>query len=100
MKDEWRVGRVIARPWRGGRRGEFVRTQQSARLCNTAYRADCPGRHEDDGLDVISVGKINDIFCGMGDYRIQLGSANPVHGMEQIIDICKKDFHGLFLQTW
>ena len=49
---------------------------------------------KDDGLDVISVGKINDIFCGMGITESNR-SANSVHGMEQTIDICKKDFHGL-----
>lgn len=46
------------------------------------------------GLDVISIGKINDIFCGEGiteAYR----SKSSVHGMEQTIEICEKDFKGL-----
>ncbi len=63
MKDEWKVGRVIARPYVGRKKGEFKRT---------------PNRHDyavspllgrlhwiymkDAGYDVISVGKIADIF--------------------------------------
>ena len=44
--------------------------------------------------DVIGVGKINDIFCGEGITQTY-HSDSSVHGMQQTIDICKKDFHGL-----
>ena len=43
---------------------------------------------------MISVGKINDIFCGEGITEAH-HSDSSVHGMEQTIDLCKKDFHGL-----
>ena len=46
------------------------------------------------GLDVIGVGKINDIFCGEGITQTH-HSDSSVHGMEQTIEICKEDFHGL-----
>ena len=49
---------------------------------------------KDAGYDVISVGKINDIFCGEGVTEA-LHSNSSVHGMEQTIEISKKDFHGL-----
>ena len=49
---------------------------------------------KDAGLDVIGVGKINDIFCGEGITQTY-HSDSSVHGMQQTIDICKKDFHGL-----
>ncbi len=49
---------------------------------------------KDSGLDVISVGKINDIFCGEGITEA-FRSKSSVHGMEQTIDICEKDFKGL-----
>ena len=49
---------------------------------------------KDAGLDVIGVGKINDIFCGEGITETNR-STSSVHGMEQTIDICRKDFHGL-----
>ena len=46
------------------------------------------------GLDVISVGKINDIFVGHGITEA-FHSNSSVHGMEQTIEIAKEDFHGL-----
>ena len=43
---------------------------------------------------MIGVGKINDIFCGEGITETH-HSNSSVHGMEQTIEICKKDFNGL-----
>ena len=94
MKDEWRVGRVIARPYVGRKKGEFVRTSNRHDYAIPPTGQTVLDAMKDDGLDVISVGKINDIFCGMGITESNR-SANFVHGMEQTIDICKKDFHGL-----
>ena len=94
MKDEWRVGRVIARPYVGRTKGEFVRTSNRHDYAIPPTGQTVLDAMKDDGLDVISVGKINDIFCGMGITESNR-SANSVHGMEQTIDICKKDFHGL-----
>ena len=94
MQDEWRVGRVIARPYVGRKKGEFVRTSNRHDYAIPPTGQTVLDAMKDDGLDVISVGKINDIFCGMGITESNR-SANSVHGMEQTIDICKKDFHGL-----
>ena len=94
MKDEGRVGRVIARPYVGRKKGEFVRTSNRHDYAIPPTGQTVLDAMKDDGLDVISVGKINDIFCGMGITESNR-SANSVHGMEQTIDICKKDFHGL-----
>lgn len=49
---------------------------------------------EDAGYDVISVGKINDIFVGEGITESHK-SKSSVHGMEQTIEIASKDFRGL-----
>lgn len=94
MKEEWKVGRVIARPYVGKKKGEFVRTSN-----RHDYAVKPSGRTvmnvlKDAGLDVISVGKINDIFSGEGVTESN-HSNSSVHGMEQTIDICKKDFKGL-----
>ena len=43
---------------------------------------------------MIGVGKINDIFCGEGITQTY-HSDSSVHGMQQTIEICKEDFHGL-----
>lgn len=94
MKDEWRVGRVIARPYVGKKKGEFKRTSNRHDYALKPSNATVLNALKDAGFDVIGVGKINDIFCGEGiteTYR----SESSVHGMEQTIEICKKDFHGL-----
>lgn len=94
MKDEWRVGRVIARPYVGKKKGEFKRTSN-----RHDYALKPTGRTtlnvlKDQGFDVISVGKINDIFCGEGITKAY-PSKSSVHGMEQTIEISKEDFKGL-----
>lgn len=94
MKDEWKVGRVIARPYVGKKKGEFKRTSNRHDYALKPYGPTALNALRDAGMDVISVGKINDIFVGEGiteSYRSQ----SSVHGMEQTIEIADKDFTGL-----
>ena len=94
MKDEWRVGRVIARPYVGKKKGEFKRTSNRHDYALKPTGPTVLNALKDAGYDVIGVGKINDIFCGEGITETH-HSDSSVHGMEQTIEICKKDFHGL-----
>lgn len=94
MKDEWRVGRVIARPYVGKKKGEFKRTSNRHDYALKPTGPTTLNALKDAGFDVIGVGKINDIFCGEGITETY-HSDSSVHGMEQTIEICKKDFHGL-----
>lgn len=94
MKDEWRVGRIIARPYVGKKKGEFKRTSNRHDYALKPTGRTVLNAMKDTGLDVIGVGKINDIFCGEGITETNR-STSSVHGMEQTIDICRKDFHGL-----
>lgn len=94
MKDEWRVGRVIARPYVGKKKGEFRRTSNRHDYALKPTGLTALNALKDSGLDVIGVGKINDIFCGEGISETY-HSDSSVHGMEQTIEISKKDFHGL-----
>ena len=94
MKDEWRVGRVIARPYIGKKKGEFKRTSNRHDYALKPTGKTVLNALKDDGFDVISVGKINDIFCGEGVTEAH-HSNSSVHGMEQTIEISKKDFNGL-----
>lgn len=95
LRPEWRVGRVIARPYVGMHKGEFKRTSN-----RHDYALEPTGRTvlnalKDEGLDVLGVGKIYDIFAGSGITRTW-HSDSSVHGMEQTIDIAKTiDFEGL-----
>ena len=94
MKDEWRVGRVIARPYVGKKKGEFKRTSNRRDYALKPTGLTVLNALKDAGQDVIGVGKINDIFCGEGITQTH-HSDSSVHGMEQTIEICKHDFHGL-----
>ena len=94
MKEEWRVGRVIARPYIGKKKGEFERTSNRHDYALKPPMKTALDVLKDHGLDVISVGKIKDIFDGEGITEAYK-SQSSVHGMEQTIDIAKKDFHGL-----
>lgn len=94
MKEEWRVGRVIARPYIGKKKGEFKRTSNRRDYALKPSGATTLNALADAGYDVIGIGKIHDIFCGEGITE-SLHSTSSVNGMEQTIDICKKDFEGL-----
>ena len=94
LKDEWRVGRVIARPYVGKKRGEFVRTSNRHDYALKPTGRTALNALKDAGFDVIGVGKINDIFCGEGITKTY-HSDSSVHGMQQTVEICKEDFHGL-----
>lgn len=94
MKPEWKVGRVIARPYTGKKKGEFVRTSNRHDYALKPYGPTALNALKDAGYDVISVGKIFDIFDGEGLSESN-HSNSSVHGMEQTIDIAKRDFTGL-----
>ena len=94
MRDEWRVGRVIARPYVGKKRGEFKRTSNRHDYALKPTGPTALNALKDVGYDVISVGKINDIFVGEGITESN-HSDSSVHGMQQTIDIAKRDFKGL-----
>lgn len=94
MKDEWKVGRVIARPYVGRKKGEFKRTSNRHDYALKPPRKMALDVLKDSGLDVISVGKIKDIFDGEGITEAYK-SKSSVHGMEQTIELADKDFHGL-----
>lgn len=94
MKDEWKVGRVIARPYVGKKKGEFVRTSNRHDYAIKPYGKTALNALKDAGYDVISVGKINDIFAGEGITESNR-SKSSVHGMEQTIEIAGRDFNGL-----
>ena len=93
MKDEWKVGRVIARPYVGKKKGEFKRTSNRHDYALKPYGRTALNALKDAGLDVISVGKIFDIFDGEGITESNK-SKSSVHGMEQTIEIAKRDFEG------
>lgn len=94
MREEWRVGRVIARPYVGRKRGEFRRTSNRHDYALKPYGKTCLDALKTAGLDVISVGKIYDIFDGEGITQSNR-SKSSVYGMEQTLELMERDFTGL-----
>lgn len=94
MKEEWMVGRVIARPFIGDKPGSFTRTANRHDYALKPFGRTTLDDLKDADFDVISVGKIIDIFDGQGITESHRSKSN-FHGMEQTIELVKnKDFEG------
>lgn len=90
----WKVGRVIARPYVGKKKGEFVRTAHRHDYALAPFGKTTLDSLKEHGLDVIGIGKIHDIFAGQGITQ-SFRSQTSVQGMEQTIEWAKKGFTGL-----
>ncbi len=95
MKKEWKVGRIIARPFIGTEKGHFKRTTD-----RRDYSLEPDGNTSLDDLiknkkEVIAVGKIHDIFAGRGMNESYHIDSNH-DGMMKTLEIAKsRDFEGL-----
>ena len=87
------VGRVIARPFTG-EIGEFKRTANRRDFSLVPPKTTMLDAIKNAGLDVISVGKIYDIFVGAGITDSTLTHSNT-EGMQVTSEIAQRDFHGL-----
>lgn len=94
LRDEYKVGRVIARPYLGTAKGAFTRTSNRHDYALKPFGKTVLDELKEKGYDVISVGKIKDIFDGEGITEAYK-SKSSVHGMEQTIEIAQKDFTGM-----
>ena len=94
MKPEWKVGRVIARPYVGKKKGEFKRTANRHDYALKPYGKTAMDALKEAGFDVISIGKIRDIFDGEGLTQA-IRSKSSVQRMEQTIECLDQDFTGL-----
>ncbi len=93
LKGEHGVGRVIARPF-AGETGRFYRTKN-----RHDFSLEPPGitmldQLKEEGYDVISVGKIVDIFAERGITEFVRTAGNE-EGMEKTLEYMEKDFEGL-----
>ncbi len=95
MKDEYKVGRVIARPFIGENSLDFKRTANRHDYALSPTGKTVLDSLKENNYDVISIGKIFDIFNGMGLTESNRTISNH-DGMEKIIDFIKnRDFKGL-----
>lgn len=90
MKEEWKVGRVIARPYIGEKRGEFKRTSNRHDYAINPSGKTVLDSLKENNYSVFSVGKINDIFNGYGITESYPTISNA-DGMEKTIALAKRD---------
>lgn len=93
-RDEWRVGRVIARPFKGENKDTFVRTPNRHDFAIDPPMKSVLEELKDKGYSVISVGKIYDIFNGKGITKRIVSKSNK-EGVDKTLDILDKKFTGL-----
>ena len=90
MKPEWFVGRVIARPYIGENKNEFKRTSNRHDYAVSPSGITAMDILKENGYDVSCVGKINDIFNGVG-VTDTVHTVSNMDGMQKTIDIAKGD---------
>lgn len=89
---KYSVGRVIARPFTG--EYPYIRTGYRKDYSVKPPKKTMLNDFKDSGLSVISVGKINDIFCGEGITESYKTKSNQ-EGYKTVLELADKDFNGL-----
>ena len=92
LQGEHGVGRVIARPFTG--EYPFQRTPRRHDYSLTPPAMTMPLVMQEKGYEVISVGKIFDIFAGQG-FTESYPTVNNMDGMDKTMGIANRDFNGL-----
>lgn len=93
-KDEWKVGRIIARPFIGTNKDNFKRTGNRRDFALKPPTKSILNKLSDKGLSVISVGKIYDIFDGEGITK-KLTSHSNKEAVDKVLEVMNKNFTGL-----
>lgn len=93
LKDEWKVGRIIARPYIGTV-GNFIRTSNRHDYALDPASKTVLDNLKENNYDVIALGKIADIFnnCGITE---STKTKDNTDGIAKIIEKTKQDFTGL-----
>ncbi|WP_027964521.1 phosphopentomutase [Halalkalibacillus halophilus] len=93
-KDEpYMIGRIIARPFKG-ENGEFERTTNRHDYALKPFGRTVMNDLEDDGFDVIALGKISDIYDNEGVTK-SIRTDDNTDGMEKLVASMDEDFNGL-----
>lgn len=94
LKGDYAVGRVIARPFVGTSPENFARTSNRHDFSLLPPSKTMLDILKDNGKDVLSVGKIIDIFAGQGITAF-IRTVSNADGMVKTAEFQKKDFDGL-----
>ena len=87
------IGRIIARPYIGTP-GQFERTSNRHDYALKPFGETTMNALKDAQLDVIAVGKINDIFDGEGVTQ-SVRTKDNMDGVDQLLNVMKQPFTGL-----
>jgi phosphopentomutase len=93
LDEKYMVGRVIARPFLG-EPGNFKRTSNRHDYALKPFDRTVMSELKDSGYDVISIGKISDIFDGEGVTK-SLRTISNMDGMDKLVDSLNMEFTGL-----
>jgi phosphopentomutase len=93
LDEKYMVGRVIARPFEG-EPGNFKRTSNRHDYALKPFERTVMNELKDSGFDVISIGKISDIYDGEGVTK-SLRTVSNMDGMDKLVDTVEMDFTGL-----
>lgn len=87
------VGRVIARPFKGMKKGEFVRTSNRHDYALEPFNKTVLEYVEEAGMPVAAVGKIKDIFTGKGVTE-SISIKNNMDGVDKTLEMMKSHDKG------
>lgn len=93
MAEEYKVGRVIARPF-VGTPGKFTRTANRHDYALKPFSKTVMNELKENDLDVIAIGKIHDIYDGEG-ITDSVRTVSNMDGMDKWIDVLEKEFTGI-----
>ncbi|WP_226666958.1 phosphopentomutase [Metabacillus litoralis] len=93
LAEKYKVGRVIARPFLGTA-GNFTRTSNRHDYALKPFERTVMNELQDSGYDVISIGKISDIFDGEGITK-SLRTISNMDGMDKLNESIGMDFTGM-----
>lgn len=88
------VARVIARPFTGKKTGEFVRTSNRRDYSLDPFGPTVLDNIKESGLEVLAVGKIEDIFNGKGITEA-IHTKSNMDGVDETLNYMKQDNKGL-----
>lgn len=94
LKDEWKVGRIIARPYIGTNKDNFERTPNRHDYALNPAHETCLDILKNNGYDTICIGKISDVFNMCGVTKTTKTKDN-LDGINKILETMDTDFNGL-----
>jgi phosphopentomutase len=93
LDEPYKLGRIIARPF-VGQPGGFTRTSNRHDYALKPFAPTVMNILKDAGLEVIALGKINDIYDGEGVTKA-IRTISNYDGMHKLCDVLDEDFTGL-----